>query len=230
MKIVRLLYLLATIVVVNGSCQKWDYYREFVPEGEKKYPSIDTAFIASPGNERLQLKWRHTNDPTVNRYIIFWNSNMDSLVYTDLPSTSDTIYLFLTVPEAVYDFTIHAYDAKGNKSVPRKVPAARVYGQNYISLLYNRGLSTDNPYLIGEDGTLTINFSVSAETEMYTEIKYTNIQDEATSLILGRNEMSITLADYKKGTDVLYQSTYKPVPDAIDMFYVADYSVLEVNE
>ncbi len=229
MKILRLLYLMALIVVVYG-CQKWDYYRQFVPDGEKKYPSIDTTFITRPGNERLQLKWKHTNDPTVNRYIIYWNSNRDSLIYTTIPAANDTIYLYLSIPEAVYDFTIYSYDTQGNKSVPRRIPAARVYGTNYIGSLYNRGLRINDPYVMDENGELTVNFSVSSETEVYTEIQYTNDQDETTALPLGRDEVSITLADYKLDTDISYRSYYKPAPDAIDTFHVKDYTILKVGK
>lgn len=229
MKLFKSIYLFITFATIFGGCQKWDYYKEFVPDGEKKYPSIDTMFVANPGNERLEIKWKHSNDPTVKHYMIYWNDDQDSLIYADIPKGGDTIVLYLNTPEGVYDFTVYSFDTKLNRSVPRKIPAVRVYGQNYVSTLYNRGLNINNPYDIDENGYLKINFSLSAESELSTEIKYTNREDEIKYVTLSKDENSVSILDYKAGTEILYKSSYKPVSEAIDIFYVKEYSILSIK-
>ncbi|MCH5719275.1 DUF4998 domain-containing protein [Niabella hibiscisoli] len=45
------------------------------------YTGIVTNLKANPGNERVQLTWNPSSDPSITKYVIYYNSRRDSWLY-----------------------------------------------------------------------------------------------------------------------------------------------------
>jgi hypothetical protein len=58
---------------------------------------------------------------------------------------------------------------------------------------------------------------------VFTDIKYINKAGNETFGKLSADSMSVTLADYKADTKIQFLSAFKPVTNALDTFYVANY-------
>src|SRR5207247_2047461 len=73
------------------------------------------------------------------------------------------------------------------------------------------------------DGSVTLNFVAPDTINIATTIKYTNTSDVVVEKLLDAENSSIDLENYKAGTSVLYRSSYIPMQNAIDTFYVSAY-------
>jgi hypothetical protein len=181
-----------------------------------------------PGNQRLALAWQPSPDPSIVKYMIYWNNYRDSLqVEAGSHDPADT----LTVPipglqEYVYNFTIHAYDDKGHKSVPLEVKNARAYGPVYQSSLFNRrpaGVPVTYTYTEDQEIVPTLHFVRGDTIHVATVVEYTNMAGQRLEKQLTGENSSVTLEDYRLGTVVRYRSSYVPERNAIDTFSVAAY-------
>lgn len=213
------------LLVVLASCHKWDDYRDLVPGGETRYPGIDSAITYAPGSNRVLLSWRPTPDPTVTGFIIYWNNKSDSLT---IPSKSvkpeDTIRTIVpNLPEGAYSFIVHAFDAKGNRSVARIVNSAKTYGTHYINNLYNRSLSASKPGEYLDNGALRLYFSEPDTINIRTEVRYLDLQQQWRSAFIAPAETSVDLPEFLANSKFAYRSGYIPARDAIDTFYVSRY-------
>ncbi|MNX45238.1 hypothetical protein D3C86_757460 [compost metagenome] len=137
----------------------------------------------------------------------------------------DTIKV--TIPnlsEYTYTFTVYSYDAQGRKSIPIEAPNVRVYGPLYRGGLLNRPFNATSPYVLNPNGSLQLNFNTPDTINVNTIIKYTNASNVVTEKILLPQDMSITINDYKAGTDVQYKSSYIPSKGSLDIFSVNEFS------
>jgi hypothetical protein len=209
-------------------CSKQDtQFESYLNGHEVKYPGTVANAHSRPGNLRAAITWNPSTDPSITRYVIYWNNKADSIIYNSTnhnPSDSLTVVV-PNLNEYIYSFTVFSYDAKGNRSIPLDINNVRVYGSIYQSGLSNRGYDVTNPYGISADGKLTLNFlKVDTSTHnVFTDIKYTNKAGKETLGKLSADSMSVTLADYKADTKIQFLSAFKPVANALDTFYVANY-------
>lgn len=196
-------------------------FRKFFEGKEIIYPGAVTDVKMQPGNLRMGLKWKISTDPSIAKYVVYYNNKVDSLVInlTDRPDTIRTVIPNLS--EYTHSFTIYSYDNKGNRSIPREVNGAKVYGPVYKSSLVNRSYNVANPYTANPNGSVTLNFNKPTDSiNVYTKITYTNQLGASVDVNLKGTDDNITIPDYKSGTDVIYNSAYIPVSDAIDVFTV----------
>ena len=213
------------LTVVLFCCKKSDTeFRDFLQGKEIIYPGVPVGVSYRPGNKRIMLLWKPSPDPSITKYVVYWNNKIDSIV---VPSTgTDTVKVLIpNLDEYVYSFTIYSYDAAGNRSIPFTVNNAKVYGPLYTGGLLNRPYNATNPYVVNPNGSLQLNFNTPDTINITTFIKYTNQAGNVVEVQLAPTNNSITLPDYKPGTVVQYRSSYIPVLNAIDTFYVAGYSV-----
>ena len=205
-------------------CKKSDTeFRDFLQGKEIIYPGVPVSINYRSGNERIMLLWKPSPDPSITRYVVYWNNKADSVI---VPSTgTDTVKVMIPkLKEYVYAFTIYSYDAAGNRSIPLAINNARVYGSLYNGGLLNRAYNATTPYLVKPDGSVKLNFNTPDTINISTSIRYTNKLGNVVEKPLSPDSSSITLADYKAGTLVQYRSSYIPVLGAIDTFYVASYA------
>lgn len=215
-------YILLCILAMFLSCQKKPTdFRDFLDGHETVYPGALNDVMVLPGNYRLRLQWTPNPDPSVTHYVVYWNNYADSLtVQATSHSTNDTVTC--TIPnlqEYSYTFFINSFDDEGNKSVTKEVDNARVYGDIYHDNLFNRPINADTPFIVNDDlSKVQINFSTPDTTNVNTQVKYTNVSGTVVVKNLPASSNSLQLDNYKLGTPVLYQSSYRPQKIAIDTF------------
>ncbi len=222
--------LLIVLLVGTGfySCSKQDQdFKNLLGDKEVIYPGRVTNVRARAGNLRTALVWNPSTDPSITRYVVYWNNKVDSLVITSGKHNSlDTIMAVIPkLNEYIYTFTIISYDAKGNRSVPLEVNNVKVYGPIFQSGLQNRAFNAANPYVVNPDGSLKLNF-LQQDTSIITvgtTIRYTNRTGAIEERILPRDSLSITLPNYKGNTIIQYRTSYLPEKNALDVFYVSKF-------
>lgn len=194
-------------------------YNKFYNGHEITYTGAVGAAIVQPGNLEIGLKWKASSDPSIVKYVVYYNNGADSQVVsvTGKPDSIKTVIKGLA--EYTYSFTIYSYDAKGNKSIPTEVNNAKVYGPYYIATLLNRAYDAVTPYNITNAGYLKLNFITPDTINVGTTITYTNSSGQAAQKVLSGDSTSITLTDYKSGSPISYNSSYIPVRDALDVFF-----------
>jgi len=219
--------LLIVLLLCNAfSCsRKPTDFRAFLNGSEKTYPGAVSAVAISPGNLRVKLSWHPSPDPSVARYVVYWNNYADSLVIPATKHTpSDTVgCLISNLQEYNYTFFINSYDNAGNKSITTELDNVRIYGSIYQNYLHNRPANQDTPFVIGSNNTdVTINFRRPDSINITTVIKYTD-NTGAQQTQISPDSTSILLPNFKFGTSVLYKSSYIPVRSAIDTFQTNGY-------
>lgn len=207
------------------SCKKWDDFRQLVPNGEIRYPGIDSAVIGGPGKNRIQLTWHPTPDASVKYYMIYWNSMLDSMkIMAKSSNPKDTQQALISnLPEGAYTITVYAFDGAGYRSMPREVTNARTYGDMYLKNLYNRSLMASKPWEYVDAAAVRLYFNRPDSVNITTEIKYTDQQDQLQLTYIPPSDTSITLANIKPNSWVSRRSSFVPIRTAIDTFYVSRY-------
>lgn len=223
-KISGLLLLLVTVIL---SCTKDDLaFKDFLKDGEIVYPGRVANIVTKPGNLRTALWWNPSPDPSVSKYVVYWNNNADSVVVTaSSHNPTDTIKVVIpNLSEYTYTFTIYSYDAQGHKSIPIEARNVRVFGPLYQSGLLNRPYNATTPYVVNSNGSVQLNFKTPDTINVNTIIRYTNTAGTSIDKTLLPADTVITLTDYKAGTDITYKSSYIPGKGSLDVFSVADFS------
>ena len=217
-----LLWITGLICLLAFCSRKPDDFKSFLNGQELKYPGAITKTFVRPGNLRLGIGWSPSPDPSVTKYKVYWNNYADSVEVTaSTHNPSDSVFTIIkNLQEYTYSFFVYSLDAKGNRSIPVEIQNARVYGNTYRNSLMNRPINLTEPYkLLNDNGNeITLNFLAPDTTNTITYIRYTsttNVQKEVSVL---PNQNSITLNDFKYGTKVAYQSSYKPDRIALDTF------------
>lgn len=210
------------LITAGVACsKKATDYRAFLDGKEITYPGTVTNVSALPGKLRLELQWHPSPDPSVTKYVVYWNNYADSLI---VPAAShnpqDTVKCIVSnLQEYTYTFFINSYDSAGNKSITTEVDNARTYGNIYQTNLFNRPVNLDTPYVVQPNQTdVLLNFLAPDTINTNTLITYTNTAGQNVNLDLSAVSDSVMLTSYKFGTPVLYQSSYIPKQGAIDTF------------
>ncbi|MGF7232818.1 DUF4998 domain-containing protein [Arachidicoccus sp.] len=218
--------ILGLLVATFACTRKATDFRSFLDGKEITYPGAIQNVSVLPGNNRLMLEWHPSPDPSVSKYVVYWNNYADSLVVAATShNPSDTVKCLVSnLEEYSYTFFIESYDGAGNKSINTEVDNARVYGDVYKSSLYNRPVNIDSPFIVSNDlSSVQLNFLAPDTINITTTIKYINQSGGLEEKFLAPNVNSLVLTDYKFGTPVLYQSSFIPKMGAIDTFYTSSY-------
>ena len=230
MKVTRFIAVIGVLAISIAGCEKYaEDYKTFLEDKELTYPGLAQGFSYHPGDQRVELIWRPSPDPSIVKYVFTWNNGADSVT---VPATSndpaDTMKVIIdNLQEYVYSFKMTIYDAGGNPSIGQELNNVKVYGTVYRSSLLNRSYNDENPYEFTTEGYLKLNFN-KADTNVLsrntsTTIRYTNTLGVVAEKLLPADDPSIIIQDYKTGTVVRYRSSYKPSPTAIDEFQPNDF-------
>src|SRR5882757_2081366 len=146
---------LALIIQVLGCSRKPTDYRSFLEGGEIVYPGLISNPAVLPGNGRLMITWHPSPDPSVTKYVVYWNNKADSLIVNATShNPADTVKCIIgSLAEYAYTFFIYSYDASGNKSVVTEIDNARVYGPVYQAGLHNRPYNAGTPPVVNANGS-----------------------------------------------------------------------------
>lgn len=222
MKKYSLLFLGCLCVMFWYACNKDNLgndYKNFLGDHEIVYPGAASAAIIQPGNMRIGLKWKASSDPSIVKYVIFYNNNKDSTTVNVTAGTDTVRAVISNLAEYTYSFIVYSYDAKGNKSIPYEIDNARAYGPIYQATLLNRPYNVSSPYTFTDDGSLQLNFLTPDTINVGTNINYTNKNGQAAQKVIAGTASSIIITDYKTGTPITYNSFYIPERNALDVFY-----------
>ncbi|WP_345329915.1 DUF4998 domain-containing protein [Mucilaginibacter defluvii] len=215
------LMICAMFAVIYGCGKKDTEFRDFFDGKEITYTGAVGDVTSQPGDLRVGLKWKASTDPSIIKYIVYWNNKADSQI-VNITEKKDTISTVISgLREYVYSFTIYSFDAKGNKSIAKEVNNVKVYGPIYNGTLLNRAYDAVNPYVLNDNGSVTLNFIAPDTINITTKLMYTNTAGTAVTANLAPDVNSITLNDFKLGTIIKYQSAYIPERGSIDTFQVA---------
>ncbi|OOQ58754.1 DUF4998 domain-containing protein [Mucilaginibacter pedocola] len=218
--IFRVIVFLMLFAAVAG-CRKYnDDYKTFLDGHEITYPGLAGGFGYRAGNLRAVLVWHPSPDPSIKNYVIAWNNGKDSLT-VEATSHSPADSMVVSIPnlkEYVYGFRMVAHDNSGGTSVGQELNNVRVYGPVYQSTLLNRGYDLAHPYTLKADGSVDLNFVKPDSGNVSTTIEYTTNASGAKTVVLPAASNTANLPDFKFGTEVKYQSAYKPTRNAADQF------------
>lgn len=214
------------LVLIVLSCDNKDTdFRDFFGGKEITYPGVPTKVSAKSGKNRAAIQFTSSPDPSIVRYVVYWNNKKDSLVFPvgqgDEPGKVKSLFI-PNLSEYTYSFTVYSLDSKGNRSIPLEVNNIKVYGEIYENGRLNRAYNVENPYTYDYDKhKVMLNFLPTDTIDGYnvgTIIKYETISGATVEKNLKENENSIELLDYKHGSDILYKSSYVPERNALDTF------------
>ena len=213
--------LCASVVVLLTSCTDLEGYKEFTEGGEITYTSTAANLTAYPGNERVMLTYGLAKNPNINRSVITWNANKDSLVlaydrYNSEWIVDDTLrYIIDDLPEGSYSFEIQNFDRLGNKSVPASV-STRSYGERYRAELYDRSLLSVEAINFG--GDLKMAWGDSTMNSVGVEVKYTARDGSIVNRFIENAETEPVLESCEVSEPIFYRTLYKPVENCMDTF------------
>lgn len=212
------------LIFIMISCEKQQTdFKEFFDGHEIVYTGSVGDVVKVPGNLRTMLKWKSSTDPSIVKYVIFYNKK-DSAVVNITDKTDSVSALIPNLQEFAYSFTIYSYDAKGNKSIPKVVNNVKVYGPTYNAGLLNRAYNAANPYVAYANGEVELNFNAPDTINITTKVKYTTTSNVVKEVDLAPTANVLKLTDYKPGTPITYRSSYIPERRSLDVFTVAAYS------
>lgn len=218
-------------IIAAGAClltglscsKKATDYRDLLNGEEITYPGAVANAVAYPGNGRLMLAWKPSPDPSVTRYVVYWNNFTDSVtINATSHNPEDTVKTIISnLSEYSYTFYLNSYNASGNKSITTTINNAKVYGAIYKSTLYNRLPDASTPFVYNSDNSVKLNFATPDTINIVTTIQYTNAAGVKSQTSIAAEATSVTLPSHLSGTPVIYQSSYIPSKGAIDTFYTA---------
>lgn len=216
-----------------AACMKDDdKYKTLLNDREIVYPGLVGNFSAFQGNLRIKLQWNPSPDPSITKYVIYWNNNTDSATLASTGSnTQDTVSTIISgIEEYVQNFVLYTCDAQGNRSIGQSLSGVRIYGPLYVSSLTNRIVDASRDPVMTAQGSYTVYFS-PADTLLNagTSLSYTDAMAQPRTAVIPAKADSVMLEQVAAGTKVAIRSSYVPVPGAIDTFNVAfsDTLVLE---
>jgi len=191
-----------------------DSYIDYVEPGGITYVERAKMVKTYSGFNRVKFVWPAPVDPNVTKANIYWNNFLDSAT-VDIPQGLDSIRYFLDIPEGTYSFIIRTYDDAGNRSVPVEVQG-RSIGESFVSNMFNRPLI--RLFVDNVDGVLQLNWGGADihNGSIGHQLRYTDELGNLKNLFITPETMTTALADYKKGTDLHYDTWYLADTSSID--------------
>lgn len=188
----------------------------FLNEGEITYAAMPDSVWIGAGKERVQFEL-YINTNRVKTARIYWNNYADS-TDLDIGNKAGVFYKIVeNLPEQSYLFNVVNMDQYGNRSLPYEV-SGRSLGQKYENAMINRRLVSISR---NKDGNKVLEWAGMDESSdaRYTEVLYTNEQDEEIRLHIPLSEKNTVITDLKSGTMPAYRTIYIPDEVALDIFY-----------
>lgn len=219
-------------VLFLAACDKPTEFRKYYNYGQNQYPGIVTNLHAYGGLNRLLLIWGPQVDPSVVKYVIYWDNGglKDSLTYTPQSGNTgmDSVFINNLSETNTYVITIYSYDAKGNRSVPVELQNAVVYGSIFSANLSNRHIAGYNYYY--QNDTAYISWAAADSTNVGTKVTYTDNSGSTKSVFVDSKTTSLKLPGIKPLSTLYYQSGAVPVVNSPDTIYAAPDSLTVVYD
>ena len=231
-KVYTLLLLLVSgyILCSSTGCSNMnDLHDVYLKDGERLYlGKVDSAHVF-PGNERVKIRcW--ISDPRVKSILFSWVPMNDSVKIDIERTTMDTdsfdiviggIDGYKSISEGNYVFKIVTSNNDGDFSLPHET-ILNIYGEDYRNSLLERLYRS----YTWSDNKLIIDWREGETRSLYTEVSYY----DTFGLFVTKNVENIegkdTLANFPASGTFQHRTAYKPVAEAIDIFYT---DIIEVQ-
>ncbi|MDR0699325.1 MAG: DUF4998 domain-containing protein, partial [Tannerella sp.] len=202
------------IVFCLASCDTMnDMHIEYLERGEKIYAAKVDSISAHVGYNRIVMEvFIYTQ--RIDRIRFYWNTRSDSTDFNIGNKAGSFKFTIENLPEREYLFEVVSFDKFGNKSLPFEV-SGESYGDNYRSRLANRGIKSAST-----TGSITeIQWSDVTNDYVYSEVRYTDVNNEMRIVRVLPDESSTSVSDAKAGSTYEHRSLYAPT-NSIDTFYM----------
>ncbi len=210
-------YLMIVPLLIMASCAKMDDYKSFVETGEISYTGKIDSVVVFSGDGRVIVQGIFKSDPKVTIARIYWNNMKDSLdVPVQRTNGIDTMKQAILLPENLYNFRIHTFDAQGNRSVP-VYAIGQSYGNAYKESIKNRLILSaiadqgDKVTIVWRDIDKTLG-------AIATQIEYIDKNDKVQQVHTPIGEKQSVLNNIKSNMEFSYKTLYIPDTLSIDTF------------
>lgn len=220
----NILLLLCMFAALFSCSKDATQYRDLLGNSEITYPGLTSNFKAFQGNLRIKLQWYPSPDPSISKYVIYWNNGLDSLWLTaDNHSPLDSVSTIISgLSEDLQNFVMYTTGEKGERSIGQTLSAVRIYGPRYTSSLVNRQIDANRAPEAVDSVTYKIFFSpIDTVTNTKTTITYQDKLKRMQTININAKTDSAVLEMATAGTKVAVRSSYVPVSRAIDTFSVS---------
>ena len=208
-------------VLLFSQCTPIDHhYSDYLENAEKAYPGRVDSVLFLPGHNRAGIRSLISTDSRVKKMHITWGQ--EGSFETDILPEDIARYKEVIIPEideGIYTFDIRTLDEQGNSSVRAEI-FGRVYGESYITDLNNRIID----YIKQKKDSLIIHWfpeSASDSTLLGTVVSYQTDTGNNKEIYVTTTLDSTVLLHYKPGSELHYNTLYKPSSIAIDTFHAA---------
>ena len=216
--LLEIIYISAiTVCLLLVSCSDMNELSDrFLKEGETTYATLPDSVTVGAGKERVQFEiFITTNRVKTTR--IYWNNHTDS-VDIEIGNQAGVFYKTIeNLPEQSYLFDLVNLDQYGNRSLPYEV-SGRSLGEKYESTMLNRRLVSLSANNAGNKVLVWGGMDESLDAG-YTEISYTNTEDENVLIEVPLSDNSTIITDLKPGSLPKYRTVYIPDEMVVDVFY-----------
>lgn len=213
--LICILILLTAII----SCSKMDEYKDYIKDGEISYTGKIDSVLVLTGDGKVIITGLFMSDPKVVKCRVYWDNKNDSV---DIPVKKthgvDTLYHPIMLPEGFYNFEIYTYDKLDNRSIV-VYANGESYGDLYKASISNRFIKS----AIQIDGVTTIEWSNIDPTlgAFQTQLNYTDNEGIMKNYKVQISDKQTILSDHKAGTQLNYDTWYRPDTLCVDTFRTA---------
>lgn len=194
------------------SCYKQDdIYQQYVIPGGYNYPAKVINLSAEKGFQRLVLHWQRPMDPSVEKFVVYWDNYADSsgvISYDDFDGT-DVKYEVTGLEDRSYSFNIINLSGEGNRSVATELVASP-YSEGWLSSRTERTVT--QAYMDGKNAHIVLTRSTNEMISTRFRYKTTSSPDEWVEFEkeLQPGENIIDLPNAMKGKYFEFSSCYQP--------------------
>lgn len=225
----RLYFLMVCVLpfLIQIGCSKMqDPMQPYIEGGEIIYSTKIDSLKSYGGKNRVLFTWELPANHSADKVFAFWNNGKDSAELNFTKKVGKAYLAYLNdLEERTYLFDLYTVDSKGNKSV-KVIASANAYGERYESGLQNRFVES----AVAVGNVVKLKFGKADEGNIFSEVLYTNTNNENKSLRIAKSNEELQISDWKEGTAVKYRTAFKPQENLIDTFYTKETITLRIKQ
>ena len=174
-------------------------------EGGIPYLGSVSGLKARIGMNRLEVKF-NVVDLSTTKVGIYWNDNQDSIMVE--VGEEKSISQIIDLPEGQYSLFVKTFDKNGNTSNPAEL-VTKTVGENFLAALAHRGMKSK---VTSFKNDLTIEWQNPDPVNgaRFTDLIYTNIENEEVKIRVDNETTTTAISDYKVGTQFRRITYFSP--------------------
>jgi hypothetical protein len=201
-----------SLVAFFGCTNTFEVHEKYIDGGEIIYTNKVNDLVALSGNKRIKIVGTITNAFSVNKILITWNNEQDSIVFPYVKSekVTDTLkFIIDNLEEKSYQFKVTSKNSGGNKSVASTV-FGNVYSDIFQASLIARKINSTSYNIATQTGSA--NLGLPSNLTRNTEVKYTksNGNEVVVEGMVDNSQIALPQVDLTK--PIRYRTFYVPSP------------------